>query len=123
MGLPVLAVFVLSVATLTVYVAPLVTLATDALVNVNASATVKALVHLALGLISAAVTDALSAHQGLRLDNAFLSSLIVTFLVSALTYLFVTKPTGISTKLQAAIPIKIGPTSIAAAVNAMPKAA
>lgn len=116
--LTILAVFVLSVGVLTAYVAPLVTLVTDLLVNSNASPTFKATVHIALGLISAAVTDAISSAHGLRLDNQFLASIIVTFTISALTYRFVTKPTGISTKLQVASPIQLGPDSLAMAVDA-----
>lgn len=122
--LVVLAVFVLSAATLTVYVAPLVTLATDFFVNVNAPAWFKALVHIALGLISAAVTDAIALKQGLRLDNAFLSSIIMTFVVSGLVYLLGTsklkiKGTTVSTLIQQSkVTPSIGPSSLSEAVTA-----
>lgn len=117
------AALVLSVGVLTAYVAPFVTLVTDLLVNSNASASFKAIVHIALGLISAAVTDAISSAHGLRLDNEFLASIVVTFTISALTYRFVTKPTGVSAKLQVVSPIQLGPDSLVGAVADAKKAA
>lgn len=96
-----LGVIVVTVAALTTYVAPLLSIVTALVTKSGSPPTVKALVTLGLSIISALVTTAIATGDGISLDNKFLTALVWTFLLAIASYYGLWKPTGIAAKAAA----------------------
>lgn len=103
-----LAVLTVSVPALSLYVAPLVTIATDALTKADVPAPIAAGVHIFLAAVATVVTSAIAARHGLRLDAAFFETFGATVAISELTYYAGTRPLGISDAIKAHVPGVIG---------------